>query len=148
MRWGAELGGRLRFPTTPVEPSAAVAYSESVSDTDGVGVRMFDGFAGFAVTGALGGPFSSVAHGEGFVRWLEVSVESTTSAKPTELHRVLGGARIGLDGLVRLADPLSAFLGAAGVFSAGSTDVTVHHRFVGSIPALSYELRAGVSLGL
>jgi hypothetical protein len=148
MRSGAELGGRLRFPATPIEPSLAVAYSETLSDVDGVGVRMFDAFAGFSVTGALGGPFSAVAHGEGFVRWLEASVGSTASSSPTALPRVLGGARIGLDGLVRLADPLSAFVGAAGVFSAGSTDVTIHHRFIGSLPALSYELRAGVSLAL
>jgi len=146
MRLGGEIGGRLRIGDVPVEPALAAAYSETLSDVDGVDARIFDAFIGFAVTGNVGGPFSTVARGEGFFRWLETSTAPSGSLGPTSATRVVGGARIGLDGLVRVADPLSLFVGAAGIFAAGSTDVTIHRRIVGSIPALSYELRAGMSV--
>jgi hypothetical protein len=145
MRLGGEVGGRLRFGDVPVEPTLSAAYSQTVADVDGVDARIFDAFVGLALTGNLGGPFSAVARGQGFFRWLETSTTPSGSLGPISAARVVGGARIGLDGLVRIADPLSLFVGAAGIFAAGSTDVTVHRRIVGSIPALSYELRAGVS---
>jgi hypothetical protein len=135
----------LRFSAIPVEPAVAVAYSESLSDVDGVDARFLDAFVGVTVSGSLGGPFSTVARGEGFFRWLETSTTPSGSLGPTSAARVVGGARIGLDGLVRVTKPLSLFVGGAGIFAAGSTDVTVRHHVVGSIPALSYELRAGVS---
>lgn len=146
MRLGGEVGGRLHFGNAPVEPAVAVAYSESLSAIDGVDARFFDAFVGVTVTGNLGGPFSTVARGEGFFRWLETSTTASASLGPTSAARVVGGARIGLDGLVRVTKPLSLFVGGAGIFAAGSTDVTVHRRVVGSIPALSYEVRAGLSL--
>jgi hypothetical protein len=145
MRLGGEVGGRIRFGNIPVEPAVAVAYSETLADLDGVAARFFDAFIGFAVTGNLGGPFSTVARGEGFFRWLETSTSPSGSLGPISAARVVGGARVGLDGLVRVADPLSLFVGGAGIFAAGSTDVTIHRRVVGSVPALSYEVRAGLS---
>ena len=132
----------------PVEPVVEVAYSESVSDYQGAETRIVDAFAGVAVTGDLGGPFSSVARGEGFFRWLEASTEPGGSLGPTEKSRILGGARLGLDGLVRIANSFSVFVGAAGIFAAGSTDVSIRNQNIGSVPALSYELRAGVTLPL
>lgn len=146
-RSGGELGGRWRPAGFPVEPAAAVAYSETISDYHGVESRFFDAFIGLAVTGKLGGPFSSTARGEGFVRWLEVSTNPSGSLGPTEKARVYGGARVGLDGVVRITDPFSAFVGAAGIFGAGSTDVSIRSSALGSVPALSYELRLGMSLG-
>jgi hypothetical protein len=146
MRIGGEVGGRLRFGGMPIEPAVAAAYSETVADIDGVDVRVFDAFVGFAAAGNLGGPFSAVARGQGFFRWLETSTAPSGSLGPTSAARLVGGARIGLDGLARIADPLSLFVGAAGTFAAGSTDVTTHRRIVGSVAALSYELRAGLSL--
>jgi hypothetical protein len=148
VRLGGEMGGRLRLGDVPVEPAVAVAYSESVSDKDGVNARFFDAFVGVAVSGSLGGPFSTVARGEGFFRWLETSTAASGSLGPTSAARVVGGARIGLDGLVLVTKPLSLFVGAAGIFAAGSTDVTVRRLVVGSIPALSYEVRAGLSFEL
>src|SRR5438552_3609364 len=125
-----------------------MAYSERHSEVERVDARVFEPFFGFAISGILEGSFSSVARGEGFVRWLEARADESPALSPAALSRVVGGARIGLDGLVRITDPLSLFIGAAGVFAAGSTDVTSHRRIVGSIPALSYELRAGLSLSL
>jgi hypothetical protein len=148
MRLGGEIGGRLRLGKIPIEPALAAAYSESLSDIDGINARFFDAFVGFAVTGNLGGPFSSIARGEGFFRWLETSTTASGGLGPTSAARVVGGARIGLDGLFRVADPLSLFVGAAGIFAAGSTDVTIHRSIVGTIPALSYEVRAGLSFEL
>jgi hypothetical protein len=145
-RLGGALGGRLHVRAVPYEPAATVEYSETLSDFHGIRARFFDAFLGFAVTGALGGPFSIVARGDGFVRWLEAHVEPSGSLGPTEKSRVLGGARVGLDGVMRVADPFSLFVGAAGLFAAGATDVSTHNRNVGSVPALSYELRLGVSL--
>lgn len=147
-RAGGDLGLRLRAAALPVEPAADVEYSESLADLSGVRIRIVDAFLGFAVSGNLGGPFSSVARGEGFFRWLEASAEPVGALGPTEKARVLGGARVGLDGMARIVDRFSVFVGAAGIFAAGSTDVRARSQSVGSVPALSYELRAGITLGL
>jgi hypothetical protein len=144
-RLGGELDGHLRLAGS-LYGLAGIAYSASVARVDGVQTSFAEAFAGLLYAHLLGDSFTGVIHAEGMLERFAPSIDSS-SGGVTEGERWLGGARLGVDAIYWGLEPVGFFLGVAGKWTAGQTDVQASGKYVGSTPTIGYVLRAGTSFG-